>query len=52
MKYVDRKKTPLAGIPPGVEPDIVPCALCGKDSFRDEEERSISAPLGRAVKKT
>ena len=42
MKYVERKKTPLAGIPPGVEPG---------DSFRDEGERSISAPLGRAVKK-
>jgi len=43
MKYVEGKKTPPAGIPPGVEPS---------DSFRDEEERSISAPLGRAVKKT
>ena len=35
MKYVERKKTPLAGIPPGVEPG---------DSFRDEgETRKICA---------
>ena len=43
MKYVERKKTPLAGIPPGVEPS---------DSFRDEGETRISARLGGAVKKT
>ena len=42
MKYVERKKTPPAGIPPRVEPG---------DSFRDEGERSISTPLGRAVMK-
>ncbi len=30
--------TPLAGIPPGVEP-AQPRIVCGSDSFRDEVER-------------
>jgi len=30
--------TPLAGIPPGVEP-VRSRMLCGSDSFRDEGER-------------
>jgi hypothetical protein len=42
MKYVERKKTPPAGIPPGVEPS---------DSFRDERETRKIYASRRAVKK-
>ncbi len=51
MKYVERKKTPPAGIPPGVEPAQSRMLFAGVIPFGMKERRARYARLGRAVKK-